>query len=324
MAGSSSLIKLIGMRRLSKSDGFTNQAEVDEESIGPATPSSPCSTWISFEQTGADEKEHVKSSGDGSASWSVERPRKVQEERERSGPSNTTGLMKEDAMDQVCLDSFYVPPISRKYAHQEKGVQEKYEQRLHETGRFRVFWRNIVYRINTFSLMKHVMNIAMKTVPETYERTIFSLISGSFESGKLIALMGPSGAGKTTLLECLIGQRVSGLSGGINIQSINKHPLPPLQMTLIPQLDSFFEKLKPREAIRYASKMKKPPLLVNHDHVSQGLIDRLGLTSSCGLEKSRLSSSQRERPSIACDLLFKPNVLVLDEPTNGLDAWSVR
>lgn len=230
------------------------------------------------------------------------------------------------AMDEVSLDSFYAPPVPRTYddIDDEIAEQEKTNQIKSKEG-FRVIWKNLIYKVNMYSLFNHMMNVAFDTVPKSYKRTILKGISGSFESGKMTALMGPSGAGKTTLLECLIGKRVKGLSGEIKVEPLNRSDkIPKIDLAIIPQLDSFFENITPREAILYSSKLKNCHGSFRHDEIVQELIDRLELNSCSELETVRLSGSQRKRLSIACDLVSKPNFLVLDEPTTGLDAYAAR
>lgn len=229
------------------------------------------------------------------------------------------------AMDEVSLDSFYAPPVPRTYEDVAEGPVDVDQVTGQSKEGFRVFWRNIIYKIDMYTAANHLMNIMFDTVPKSYRRTILRGVSGSFESGKVTALMGPSGAGKTTLLECLIGKRVKGLSGEIKVQSLARYGrIPKIEMAIIPQLDSFFEQITPREAIYYSSKLKNCNGSFHHDEIVQELIDRLELNSCSELETKRLSGSQRKRLSIACDLVSKPNFLVLDEPTTGLDAYAAR
>jgi ABC-2 type transport system ATP-binding protein len=126
-------------------------------------------------------------------------------------------------------------------------------------------------------------------------------------------LLGPSGSGKSTLLRALVGvQRIEagrvdvlGLpAGSRNLRS---------RVGYVTQAPSVYGDLSVRENLIYFGR-----LLAAVDHVDAAL-DAVGLDELAGQVVNRLSGGQRARVSLATALLNDPELLVLDEPTVGLD-----
>lgn len=187
---------------------------------------------------------------------------------------------------------------------------------------FKIIWKDLCYQVNTFSLQTHIANKLQGTVPESYEQRILKGISGSAVSGQMTALMGPSGAGKTVLLECLIGKRVAGLYGQAILQSNTENPIT-IKMAIIPQMDNFFNTLTLKETMMFASRLKNPDLtFFEHENLVNDTIKRLGLEDSKDKWVEQLRLGQRKKLAVGAELLSKPNFLVLDECTTGLDSYS--
>lgn len=139
----------------------------------------------------------------------------------------------------------------------------------------------------------------------------------SFSVGKneIFGLLGPNGAGKSSTLECLVGLRdpdsgefwISGLNARTNAQAIKGRIGVALQST------SLQDKLTPREALTlFASFHRK------HDDVDV-LLERFGLTEKSDVGFEALSGGQRQRLALALAFVSRPEVLIFDEPTMGLD-----
>ncbi|XP_044152049.1 ABC-type organic anion transporter ABCA8-like [Bufo gargarizans] len=143
--------------------------------------------------------------------------------------------------------------------------------------------------------------------------------------GQITALLGHSGAGKTTLLNILSGMsKASGGSVSIyNHQLSNSHDLAEIQnrISFCPQFDIKFDYLTVRENLELFSRMKGIAATEVKSEVDRVLSD-LHMNMIEGVKASKLSGGQRRRLSVAIALLGDPEVLLLDEPTAGLDPFS--
>lgn len=139
-------------------------------------------------------------------------------------------------------------------------------------------------------------------------------ISGQVASNQLVAMIGPSGCGKTTLLHCLAGH-LKHDEGKITSVGLKQ-----LKVALMAQDDCLLPGLTVRETLIYASKLQNHQSSFDHNsHVDQ-IIHRLGLEECANRNVTKLSGGQTKRVSIAQEILYPTNLLLLDEVTSGLDA----
>jgi ABC-2 type transport system ATP-binding protein len=146
-------------------------------------------------------------------------------------------------------------------------------------------------------------------------RTVVDGIDLDVDAGELVALLGPNGAGKTTTVEIVEGYRrpdagrVSVL-GGDPWEADRTHRA---RIGLMLQDGGFDIRARPAETLRqYAA--------FHHDPRSaDDLLDQLGLRTVAATPYRRLSGGERQRLSLAVALVGRPEVLVLDEPTAGMD-----
>jgi ABC-2 type transport system ATP-binding protein len=139
-------------------------------------------------------------------------------------------------------------------------------------------------------------------------------LSLDIEAGTLIGLLGPSGSGKTTLLRSIVGvQRIA--AGTVTVLG---HPAgsAPLRTRIgyVTQAASVYDDLTVRQNIEYFRAIVGAPA-ADVDRV----IAETGLSSHAGAIVGSLSGGQRGRVSLAAALVGSPELLVLDEPTVGLD-----
>jgi ABC-2 type transport system ATP-binding protein len=139
----------------------------------------------------------------------------------------------------------------------------------------------------------------------------------SFEvaSGEIFGLLGPNGAGKTTAIECLLGLRRPD-SGAIAIDGIDAiaHPERSRQRVGAQiQSAALQEKITPRQALKLFASFYREPAGVD------GLIERFALSAKADAPFDVLSGGQRQRLFLALALINDPKLVVLDEPTAGLD-----
>ena len=141
---------------------------------------------------------------------------------------------------------------------------------------------------------------------------------------ELIGLLGPSGAGKTTLMRALNGfvkpTRGQVLYNGTDLY----RNLASLKSTIgfVPQEDIVHTRLSVRRCLYYAARLRLPEDL-SENELNRRLDEMLGIlkieATHWNIPVAKLSGGQRKRVSVGIELLSKPGVLFLDEPTAGLD-----
>ncbi|HIK79150.1 MAG: hypothetical protein CXT69_03555 [Methanobacteriota archaeon] len=137
------------------------------------------------------------------------------------------------------------------------------------------------------------------------------------ESGQIVGLVGPNGAGKTTLMEILAGI-IPPSSGQILIAghialSAGELPRGNSQIGFMPEQVRWSGPGSPRSALTWVSTLRGSQSDV------QKLLNLVGLKNRADDPLDNLSQGMRQRLSMACALLGKPQILILDEPMNGLD-----
>ncbi|XP_072050439.1 broad substrate specificity ATP-binding cassette transporter ABCG2-like [Amphiura filiformis] len=159
------------------------------------------------------------------------------------------------------------------------------------------------------------------------EKTILTGLSGVFKPG-LNAIMGPTGGGKTTLLDILAARKdTRGLTGRV---LINGNPLPSdfrLISGYVVQEDVVMTTLTVRENLTFSAALRLPSSVNKKEREQrvQDVIQELGLQDCAdtriGDELIRgVSGGERKRTGVGMELIIKPGILFLDEPTTGLDA----
>lgn len=132
--------------------------------------------------------------------------------------------------------------------------------------------------------------------------------------GGVTGLLGPSGCGKSTLMRCLVGvQRIAAGEVGVFGHPAGSRPLRD-RVGYVTQAASVYDDLTVVENLRFFARV----LGVGPDEVDR-VVDAVDLVSHHDQVVGRLSGGQRSRVSLAVALLGSPDLLVLDEPTVGLD-----
>src|SRR5436305_3104363 len=140
-------------------------------------------------------------------------------------------------------------------------------------------------------------------------------IGTAVPTGGVTGLLGPSGSGKTTLMRAIVGvQKIK--SGTVTVlgRPGGAKDLRP-RVGYVTQAPSVYVDLTVRENARYFASLYKGVTPADAD---QAVAD-VGLSDAAEQLVSSLSGGQFSRASLACALVGRPDVLVLDEPTVGLD-----
>ena len=131
-------------------------------------------------------------------------------------------------------------------------------------------------------------------------------VSLEIPAGQIVGLLGPNGAGKSTLMKILIGLW-SADSGTVSAPSC---------IGYLPENNPLYEEMYVTEYLQFMAKMTNDKCqMTNVD----ALIDKVGLTPERHKHIRELSKGYRQRVGLAQALIGDPELLILDEPTTGLD-----
>ena len=140
-------------------------------------------------------------------------------------------------------------------------------------------------------------------------------ISLSINDGEVIGLLGPNGAGKSTLMKIMVGVW-DATSGELQV---------PKSVGFLPEQNPLYEDMYVREYLRFFVELrtsKSVPLHATpytlHQQV-EDLIERVGLKAEANKRVGQLSKGYRQRVGLAQAMIGNPELLILDEPTTGLD-----
>ncbi|MGL6124214.1 MAG: ATP-binding cassette domain-containing protein [Shewanella sp.] len=162
-------------------------------------------------------------------------------------------------------------------------------------------------------------SVAVQAVNVSKRYGHFQALSGiNFEllSGQTLALLGHNGAGKSTLLKLILGL-ITPTTGQLQVQGqmLGAHPMARrLSIGYLPENVSFYDNMTALELLSYFAKLKGVA-----PTKAQGLLDEFGLGAAKHQRLGSFSKGMRQRLGLAQALLAAPKVLLLDEPTVGLD-----
>ncbi|BAZ92831.1 nitrous oxide reductase maturation protein NosF [Thiohalobacter thiocyanaticus] len=147
-------------------------------------------------------------------------------------------------------------------------------------------------------------------------------LSFKVQPGEVLGLLGHNGAGKTTSMKLVLGV-IAPTQGDIRVlgESSTGHASDRLRRALgyLPENVSFYPQLTGREVLRYFARLKGAAL-----HAVDELLERVGLSAAADRRIRTYSKGMRQRIGLAQALLGRPRLLLLDEPTAGLDPQVTR
>ncbi|CAL9302744.1 MULTISPECIES: ABC transporter ATP-binding protein [Streptomyces] len=152
-------------------------------------------------------------------------------------------------------------------------------------------------------------------------RTVLRDLAFTVPRGRITGLLGPSGCGKSTLLRAIVGTQAK-VTGTLDVLGHPAgHPALRTRIGYVTQAPSVYDDLTVRQNLDYFAAILdpgRPAADRRHDHVIRAIAD-VDLTTHADALAGNLSGGQRSRVSLAVALLGTPELLVLDEPTVGLD-----
>jgi ABC-2 type transport system ATP-binding protein len=151
--------------------------------------------------------------------------------------------------------------------------------------------------------------------------TALELVSVEVGPGELVGLLGPNGAGKTTLIRA-IGGRLALDSGSVRVFGRELSVADPRpELGVVPQELAVYPLLTARENLEVFGRLYGVPAADVRERV-QWALAWSGLEERAGESAKRFSGGMKRRLNIACSLVHKPRLVLLDEPTVGVDPQS--
>lgn len=139
-------------------------------------------------------------------------------------------------------------------------------------------------------------------------------LSLNLAEGEILGLFGHNGAGKTTTMKLILGLLTASSGQARVFGQAPSHPQVRQQLGYLPENVMFYPQLSGRETLRYFARLKNArPQQVDE------LLEKVGLTAAAGRRVKTYSKGMRQRLGLAQALLAQPRLLLLDEPTVGLD-----
>jgi len=150
-------------------------------------------------------------------------------------------------------------------------------------------------------------------------------LSLSITRGEVFGFLGPNGAGKTTTIRMLMGilvpsggrARIEGLDCQRDGAEVKR------RVGYLPDAPAFYDYLRGREILQFVAEMHGLPRPAAAERTAE-LLERLGLSDAAEEFASNYSTGMKKKLGLACALVHDPPVLILDEPTNGLDPRAQR
>jgi len=161
------------------------------------------------------------------------------------------------------------------------------------------------------------MSIEVKNITKLYDtQKALNAINFTINKGEIVGFLGPNGAGKSTLMKILTGY-INATEGEAFVHDFNVATSKinaQKSIGYLPEHNPLYLEMYVKEYLQFNAKIHKIP----NEEVLK-IISKVGLTPEAHKKISQLSKGYRQRVGLAAALLHNPEVLILDEPTTGLD-----
>jgi len=161
------------------------------------------------------------------------------------------------------------------------------------------------------------MSIEVSSVTKVYgSQKALNNINFSIEKGSIVGFLGPNGAGKSTMMKILTGF-INPTEGAVLVNGINvlENPIEAQKsIGYLPENNPLYAEMYVKEYLQFQASIYK----VAKENVAE-IIEKVGLTPEVHKKNGQLSKGYQQRVGLSAALLHNPDVLILDEPTTGLD-----
>jgi len=159
--------------------------------------------------------------------------------------------------------------------------------------------------------------IKLENIHKSYgNQTVLDDVSFEINKGEIVGLLGPNGAGKSTLMKIITGY-IKADKGKLTIldEEISQNPVAlKNHIGYLPEHNPLYLDMYVREYLQFVASIYK----VNSERIDE-VINLTGLTPESHKKIEQLSKGYRQRVGLAAALIHNPDILILDEPTTGLD-----
>ena len=159
--------------------------------------------------------------------------------------------------------------------------------------------------------------IEIKNLTKKFNKfTALNQVNIRFNDGHSVALIGPNGCGKTTRIKCILGLNV--VEDGdilVNNESVKEHYLYRKNIGYMPQIGRYPENMTIAQTIQMIKDTRK----VSENELDTELLEAFELESIFDKKMRTLSGGTTQKVSAVLAFLFNPGIIILDEPTAGLD-----
>ena len=166
------------------------------------------------------------------------------------------------------------------------------------------------------------MSIEVLSVTKSYGNQLaLNEISFSANKGEIIGFLGPNGAGKSTMMKIITGF-ISPTKGTVLVSGINVLKSPEeakAKIGYLPEQNPLYQEMYVKEYLQFQASIFK----VSKETIGT-VIETVGLSPEVHKKISQLSKGYQQRVGIAAAIIHNPDVLILDEPTTGLDPNQIQ
>lgn len=161
------------------------------------------------------------------------------------------------------------------------------------------------------------MEISILNLTKKYGNQLaLNNVSFNIKQGEVVGLLGPNGAGKSTLMKCMVGS-LSPTAGQVSINGIDVHQKDletKKWIGYLPENNPLYSEMYVKEYLGFVANIRKLKKSAIDD-----VIEKVGLSPEKTKKIKMLSKGYKQRVGLAQAIMHQPEILILDEPTNGLD-----
>ncbi|MDO5656420.1 MAG: ATP-binding cassette domain-containing protein [Flavobacteriaceae bacterium] len=161
------------------------------------------------------------------------------------------------------------------------------------------------------------MAVSVQELSKKYgEQWALNKVSIEVGQNEVLGLLGPNGAGKSTLMKCIVGA-LAPSSGQVwvNEKNVQEFPLETKSVIgYLPENNPLYLDMYVKEYLNFVADLRKIPTTE-----IDAVIEKTGLAPEKNKRIKALSKGYKQRVGLAQAIIHQPKILILDEPTNGLD-----